>query len=159
LGTVLGSRLPTLDDLGHLTYTRTVLTESLRLYPPAWLMTRRNVDAYDVGGYVLPARTFILMSPYLTHRDPRFFDAPEQFQPERWAQSQSGPKFAYFPFGGGPRQCIGEHFAWMESILVLATLAQQWKLQLLPGHPVGVKPLVTLRPKAGMHMTVSQRAP
>ena len=155
LDTVLGGRLPSLDDLDRLSYTRMVLTESLRLYPPAWLMTRRNLDAYDLGGPILPARTLILISPYLTQRDPRFFDAPEQFRPERWAQNFSGPKFAYFPFGGGPRQCIGEGFAWMEAILVLSTLAQQWRMQMVPGHPVGVKPLVTLRPKAGMHMTLS----
>jgi cytochrome P450 len=155
LDTVLGGRLPSLDDLDRLSYTRMVLTESLRLYPPAWLMTRRNLDAYGLGGPILPARTLILISPYLTQRDPRFFDAPEQFQPERWAQNFSGPKFAYFPFGGGPRQCIGEGFAWMEAMLVLSTLAQQWRMQMVPGHPVGVKPLVTLRPKAGMHMTLS----
>jgi cytochrome P450 len=154
LDAVLKGRLPAFDDLDRLTYTRMVLTESLRLYPPAWLMTRRNLEAYDLGDYLLPARTFILISPYLTQRDPRFFEAPEQFQPERWAQGYSGPKFAYFPFGGGPRQCIGEGFAWMEGLLVLATLAQRWRLQLVPGHPVGVKPLVTLRPEAGMRMSL-----
>ncbi|ETW93232.1 MAG: hypothetical protein ETSY1_40115, partial [Candidatus Entotheonella factor] len=153
---VLGDRLPTFDDLDRLTYTRMVLTESLRLYPPAWLMTRRNLEAYDLGGYTLPARTFILISPYLTQRDPRFFDAPEQFQPERWSLNPSGPKYAYFPFGGGPRQCIGEGFAWMEGMLILATLAQQWTMQLVPGHPVGIQPLVTLRPKAGMRMTLAK---
>jgi len=155
LDAVLKGRLPALDDLDRLTYTRMVLTESLRLYPPAWLMTRRNLEAYDLGNYTLPARTFILISPYLTQRDPRFFETPEQFQPERWAQDYSGPRFAYFPFGGGPRQCIGEGFAWMEGMLVLATLAQQWRMQLVPGHPVGVKPLVTLRPEAGMRMILA----
>ncbi len=157
LDTVLGGQLPTLDDLDQLTYTRMVLTESLRLYPPAWLMSRRNLEAYHVGDDVLPARRLILMSPYLTQRDPRFYNAPEQFQPERWRQHPSGPKYAYFPFGGGPRQCIGEGFAWMEGMLVLATLAQQWNMQLVPGHPVDLKPLITLRPKAGMRMTVSRR--
>lgn len=157
LDAVLGGRLPSFDDLDRLTYTRMVLSESLRLYPPVWLMTRRNLEAYDLGGYRLPARTLILISPYLTQRDPRFFEAPEQFQPERWTRNDSGPKFAYFPFGGGPRQCMGEGFAWMEGILVLATLAQQWRLHLVPGHPVGVKPLVTLRAKAGMRMSVSPR--
>jgi cytochrome P450 len=157
LDTVLGGRLPTLDDLDRLTYTRMVLSESLRLYPPAWLMTRRNLEAYDLGAYTLPARTFILISPYLTQRDPRFFEEPERFQPERWSSASSrGPKFAYFPFGGGPRQCIGEGFAWMEGVLVLATLGQRWHMQLVPGHPVGVKPLVTLRPQAGMRMTLVQ---
>jgi len=156
LDAVLKGRLPSLDDLDRLTYTRMVLTESLRLYPPAWLMTRRNLEAYPLGNDTLPARTFILLSPYLTQRDPRFFEAPEQFQPERWAQGYSGPKFAYFPFGGGPRQCIGEGFAWMEGLVVLATLAQQWRMRLVPGHPVGVKPLVTLRPEAGMRMTLTR---
>ena len=157
LSAALAGRLPTFDDLEHLTYTRMILSETLRLYPPAWLMTRRNLEAYDLGDYLLPPRTFILISPYLTQRDSRFFEAPEQFQPERWAQTYSGPKFAYFPFGGGPRQCIGEGFAWMEGMLVLATLAQQWRLRLPPGHPVDLKPLVTLRPKGGMPMTLSQQ--
>ncbi len=158
LETVLGGRLPVLDDLDQLTYTRLVLTESLRLYPSAWLMSRRNLEAYEVGDYVLPARRFILLSPYLTQRDPRFYDAPEQFWPERWEQRPSGPKFAYFPFGGGPRQCVGEGFAWMEGMLIMATLAQRWGMRLVPDHPVESKPLVTLRPRAGMRMTLSQRA-
>ena len=157
LNATLAGRLPTLDDLEQLTYTRMVLSETLRLYPPAWLMTRRNLEAYDLGDYVLAARTFILISPYLTQRDPRFFEAPEHFQPERWAQDDSSPKFAYFPFGGGPRQCIGEGFAWIEGMLALATLAQQWRLQLPPGHVVDLKPLVTLRPTGGMPMTLSQQ--
>ena len=159
LESVLGGRLPTETDISRLPYTRMVLTEAMRLYPPAWLMTRRALEDHELGGYLLPARTFILISPYVTHHDPRFFPAPEVFNPERWAaeHDQSRPKFAYFPFGGGPRQCLGEHFAWLEGILLLATLAQQWQMRLVPDHPVALLPLVTLRPQYGMRMTLARR--
>jgi cytochrome P450 len=159
LATVLGGRLPTEADLPHLSYTRMVFTEAMRLYPPAWMMTRRTLVAYELGGYTLPVGTFIMLSPYVTHRQARLFPDPEVFAPERWAApaETSHPKLAYFPFGGGPRQCIGESFAWMEALLLLATLAQQWQLRLVPGHRVVPQPLVTLRPKGGMPMTLGQR--
>jgi cytochrome P450 len=156
---VLGGRTPTLADLPRLTVTEQVITESMRLYPPAWMVGRRAIDEYVVGGYTLPARTIVLVSPYLVQRDARFFPEPERFLPERWTPEfkASLPPFAYFPFGGGTRRCIGESFAWMELILVAATIAQQWRLRLVPGHPVVPQPVVTLRFKHGLRMTSGRR--
>ena len=134
LQTVLGGRLPTAEDLPQLRYTRMVFTEALRLYPPAWLMTRRAREEVVIGDYRFPPGTFFLLSPYLTHRDPRFFPDPEAFVPTRWAAPpDAGPaRYAYLPFGGGPRQCLGEGFAWMEGLLVLTTLAQTWRMRAGP---------------------------
>jgi cytochrome P450 len=159
LQTVLGGRLPTAEDLPHLQYARMVLSEALRLYPPAWLMTRRAREAVQIGAYRFPPRTFFLISPYITHRDPRYFANPEAFVPARWATTPdtAPPRFAYFPFGGGPRQCLGEGFAWMEGLLVLATLAQTWRMQLVPDRPVEPMALVTLRPKGGIHVQLARR--
>ena len=159
LQTVLGGRLPTAAALPHLQYTRMVLSEALRLYPPAWLMTRRAREAVVIGDYRFSQGTFFLISPYLTHRDPRFFANPEAFVPTRWAAPPDAApaRSAYFPFGGGPRQCLGEGFAWMEGLLVLTTLAQTWRMQLVPGHPVEPWALVTLRPKAGIHVHLARR--
>ena len=136
-----------------------IFAEALRLYPPAWLMTRRNLEPFPIDNYELPARTFIMISPYLTHRDARFFPEPKTFQPQRWESLSSDNRLrnGYFPFGGGPRQCIGEGFAWMEGMLLLATIAQHWQLHLAPNHPVALRPLVTLRPKYGMQMVVCRR--
>jgi cytochrome P450 len=159
LQTVLGGRLPTVADLPQLRYTRMVFTEALRLYPPAWLMTRRAREEVVIGDYRFPPGTFFLLSPYLTHRDPRFFPNPEAFVPTRWAAPpDAGPaRYAYLPFGGGPRQCLGEGFAWMEGLLVLTTLAQTWRMQLVPGSPVEPWGLVTLRLKQGIHMHLARR--
>jgi len=157
---VLQGRLPAFGDVGSLPYVERVATEAMRLYPPAWLVGRRALVDYAIGGYTVPARSIIIMSPYVIQRDRRYYSEPERFNPDRWTpEFRAGlPKFAYFPFGGGPRQCIGESFAWMELILVVATIAQQWKLRLVPGHPVATQPLVTLRTKHGMRMTVEKRA-
>ncbi len=159
LQTVLGGRLPTAEDLPQLRYTRMVLSEALRLYPPAWLMTRRAREEVEIGDYRFPQGTFFLISPYITHRDPRSFVHPEAFVPTRWAAPPDAalPRYAYFPFGGGPRQCLGEGFAWMEGLLVLTTVAQTWRMQLVPGHPVEPRALVTLRPKAGIHVQLERR--
>ena len=159
LQTVLGGRLPTVADLPQLQYTRMVFTEALRLYPPAWLMTRRAREEVVLGDYRFPPGTFFLLSPYLTYRDARFFPDPEAFVPTRWAAPpDAGPaRSAYLPFGGGPRQCLGEGFAWMEGILVLATLAQTWRMQLVPGPPVEPWGLVTLRPKQGIQVRLARR--
>ena len=159
LQTVLGGRLPTAEDLPQLQYTRMVFTEALRLYPPAWLMTRRAREEVVIGDYRFPPGTFFLLSPYLTHRDPRFFPDPEAFVPTRWvAPPEAGPaRHAYLPFGGGPRQCLGEGFAWMEGLLVLATVAQTWRMRLVPGPPVEPRALVTLRPKHGIHVQLARR--
>ncbi len=158
LASVLGGRFPNDADIPRLPYTRMVFTEAMRLYPPAWLMTRRALEDYEVGEYLLPKGTFILISPYITHHDERYFPDPDLFLPERWEPAAAArPQFAYFPFGGGPRQCVGESFAWMAGILLLATLAQRWQMRLLPGHPIELQPLVTLRPKHGIQMTLKRR--
>ena len=159
IDTALGGRLPTADDLAALPYTRMVLAESMRLYPPAWILGRRALAPFEVNGFTIPARSIILASQYTIHRDARWFPSPDAFDPERFAPERQveRPKFAYFPFGGGPRVCIGEQFAWMEGILALATIAQRWRLRLVPGHPVALQPIITLRPKFGMRMTVEAR--
>ncbi len=159
LDTVLGSRLPEVTDMPRLVYTEKVLAESMRLYPPAWIIGRRALKDYEIPPYCIPKDSLVLMSQYLMHRDERFFPDSLMFDPERWTPEAkaSRPKFSYFPFGGGPRQCIGEAFAWMEGILLLATLGQHWKMRLVPGHQVELQPLVTLRPKHGMRMVVQRR--
>jgi cytochrome P450 len=159
LETVLAGRAPTFDDLSRLRYTENVFAESLRLYPPAWAMGRYALNDFSLGEYYLPARTTVLMSQFVSHRDPRFFPDPLRFDPERFsAEGRAGrAKFTYFPFGAGPRQCIGESFAWMEGVLILATLAQKWKLRLAANHRVEPQPLITLRPKYGMQMLIEKR--
>ena len=155
----LPGRQPTFDDVPRLRYVEMVFAESMRLYPPAWAMGRRALNDFHLGGYFLPAKTTVLISQFITHRDPRFFPNPLQFDPERFTPDAKArrTKFAYFPFGAGTRQCIGESFAWMEGVLLLATLGQRWKLRLVAGHPVEPEPLITLRPKYGMRMHVEER--
>jgi cytochrome P450 len=156
---VLAGAIPTADDVAKLRYTEMVLAESMRLYPPAWTMGRRALSDYRVGGFVIPANSIVLMSAWVMHHDARFFPGPFEFDPERWTPEarESRPKFSYFPFGGGPRVCIGEQFAWMEGILLIAALAQRWKMRLEPGQAVEPKPMITLRPKYGMRMIVESR--
>jgi cytochrome P450 len=151
---VLGPRLPTIDDVDRLSWIGQVVTESMRLYPPAWMIGRRAIADCVIGDYFVPARSIVLMSPWLVHRDPRYYPNPDRFEPQRWTPElrASLPKFSYFPFGGGPRQCIGESFAWMELMLVIATLAQGWRLRLVPGQTVVPEPLITLRVKHGVKM-------
>jgi cytochrome P450 len=131
------------------------------LYPPAYILGRKALVPYDVPGtpYVIPAGTTVFLCEHTLHRDPRFWTNPERFEPDRWTGNSPGPrhKFAYFPFGGGTRICIGEHFAWMEATLVLATLARQWTFELVPGHPVVPDPIITLRAKHGIRMTAYNR--
>jgi cytochrome P450 len=156
---VLGSRPATMQDLQGLDYLRMVVAEAIRLFPPAWLIARRALVELELGGYRVPARSLVFASQYVTHRDPRFFADPETFDPERWMPEAEAarPKFSYFPFGGGSRQCVGEAFAWLEAVLVLATTARRWRFELVPGHPVGIKPSITLRPRYGMRMIVRRR--
>jgi cytochrome P450 len=156
---VLEGRSPTVEDVPRLRYTEAVMAESLRLYPPAWAMGRYARNDFALGDYFLPARTTVLMSQFVTHRDPRFFQNPLSFDPHRFSPEEKArrTKFTYFPFGAGARQCIGESFAWMEGVLILATVAQKWKLRLIPGHRVEPQPLITLRPKYGMLMEVEPR--
>lgn len=155
----LNGRLPVAEDYPKLRYTEMILAESMRLYPPAWIIGRRALDDYQIGDYHVPARAIILMSQWVMHHTEKYYSEPFKFDPERWTPEarESRPKFSYFPFGGGPRLCIGEHFAWMEGVLVLATIAQRWKLRLSPGHPVELEPIVTLRPKYGMQMKLENR--
>jgi cytochrome P450 len=155
----LQGRAPTYDDLPRLRYVEMVMAESLRLYPPAWAMGRYARNDFQLGDFYLPAKTTVLISQFVTHRDERFFPDPLRFNPERFSPEEKGrrAKFTYFPFGAGTRQCIGESFAWMEGALLLATLAQKWKLKLVPGHRVEPEPLITLRPKYGMRMKVEDR--
>ncbi len=156
---VLRGRLPGFEDVPRLRYTEMVLAESLRLYPPAWAMGRYARKDFSLGDYFLPAQTTVLISQFVTQRDPRYFPDPLRFDPDRFSTEGKAQrtKFTYFPFGAGVRQCIGESFAWMEGVLILATLAQKWKLQLVPGHRVEPQPLITLRPKYGMLMQVEPR--
>ncbi len=160
LARVLAGRRPTFDDVIGLPYTTGVFAESLRLYPPAWAIGRRAREDYSIGEYTIPAKSILLMSPWVVHRDPRWWPEPERFQPERWSAeaAEKRPKFAYFPFGGGARVCIGERFAWAEGVLVLATLAQRWNMRLVPGHPVATQAVITLRPRHGMKMTIESRS-
>lgn len=153
---VLGGREPVPDDFAQLRYTEAVLAESMRLYPPAWGIGRMALKQFDAAEYSVEPGDIVLMSPYVVHRDPRWYPEPDRFDPGRWTPElrAARPKFSYFPFGGGARVCIGEHFAWMEGVLLLATLAQRWRLELEPGHPVDYRALITLRPKHGMRMTV-----
>jgi cytochrome P450 len=157
----LGGRLPTFEDLPRLGHTERVLAESMRLFPPAWGMGRRVVREVEIGGYRLPAGSLVALYTYVVHRDPRFWPDPERFDPGRFTAEQKAarPKFAYFPFGGGARQCIGEPFAWMEGVLLLATLAQRFRLRLVPGHRVVPQALITLRPRHGMRMVAEERHP
>lgn len=156
---VLQGRMPTVEDLPDLKYVEMVFTESMRLYPPAWGIGRRPVEEYRIGEYTIPPGSVIMMSPFVVHRDPRWYPEPEKFDPDRWLpeNAASRPKFSYFPFGGGARVCIGERFAWMEGVLLLAALGQKWRLRLAPGHPVETRALITLRARHGMKMTLEAR--
>jgi cytochrome P450 len=159
---VLNGRLPTLDDLPQLRYTEQVFAESMRLYPPAWAMGRQSTAPFSLGDYHFPAGTYFFFSQYIIQRSEEYFPDPLRFDPERFTpQNKAGrPRFAYFPFGGGGRQCIGEAFAWMEGVLLLATIGQNWRMELLPGAiqgPDHVQPKITLRPKYPIEMRLHRR--
>ncbi len=156
LDRVLGGRTPTMADIPSLAYTRMVLDEAMRLYPPAYAITRRAVEEDEIQGYRIPAGATVMVSPFVTHHHRGFWDNPEGFDPERFApeREKSRHPYAYFPFGGGPRLCIGNNFALMEGVLILAAIGQRYRLDLVPGHPVEVEPLITLRAKYGMRMTL-----
>jgi cytochrome P450 len=152
-------RIPTIEDVPKLEYTEKVFRESMRLYPPAWTIGRQAINDYKVDKYIIPAGSIILMSQYVMHRNPRYFSDPELFYPDRWTKEAKLhlPRFSYFPFGGGIRACIGEPFAWMEGILLLATICHRWKMHHDADHKVELKPLITLRPKYGMRMKLERR--
>jgi cytochrome P450 len=156
---VLGGRTPTLDDLPRLTYSRMIVDESLRVYPPIWGYTRDPVEDDEIDGYFIPAGSTIFMSPYVTHRHPEFWENPEAFDPERFAPGRADgyPTFAYFPFGGGSRKCIGFHLALLQMHLATAMVAQRFRVHAVPGHRVEYGRMVALRPKYGIQATIHAR--
>ncbi len=160
LDAVLGGRTPNVDDLPSLRYTGQVITESMRLYPPAWGMARIAIEDTEIGGYPIPKGCGVSLAQWVVHRDPRWFEAPLEFRPERWEGDllKRIPRFAYFPFGGGPRQCIGNNFAVMEATLLLATLAQQFRISLTPGREIIPAASITLRPKTGIWGRIEKRS-
>jgi len=158
LDEVLAERPASVSDVPRLPYTVAVLHEAMRLYPPAWVLARRLVTDRDVCGYALPAGSLLVSSPWVVHRDPQWWPEPDEFRPERWlGDTRDRPRYAYFPFGGGPRQCIGNSFAEMEATLVLATLARHWRVAPVPDADIRPQALVTLRPARGVPMTLHRR--
>lgn len=156
---VVGERLPTFEDLPRLAYVEQVLAESMRLYPPVWAFDRQAISDVRIGDLTIPGGTRVVVSQYVTHRDPRYYPDPERFDPERWTPEVrvERPKFAYFPFGGGSRLCIGESFAWTEGVLILATLARQWEASLVSPRPIEIEAAVTMRPRYGLRMILHAR--
>jgi cytochrome P450 len=157
LARVLDGRTPTVEDVPKLEFSRAIIAESMRLYPPAWTMGRRAIEPHTIDGHTIEKGALVIVSQWIAHRDPRWWLAPERFNPDRWMSefgsripaSGSRPKYSYFPFGGGSRICIGESFAWTEAILLLATIAQRWKFALLTAPTP--EPRITLRP---LHLSV-----
>jgi cytochrome P450 len=156
---VVGDRRPEAADVPRLAWVGNVVNESMRLFPPAYAFGREAIDDCEIGGYAVPAGTTIFMSPWVSHRDPRWFDDPLAFRPERWENdfAKSLPRFAYLPFGGGPRVCIGNSFALMEAVLILASVVRRYRLR-PSGPPPAPFPTITLRPQGGMRMIAERRA-
>ena len=160
LDKVLNGKIPTFEDYPGLKYTEAVFAEAMRLYPPAWAIGRLAIEDTTFGEYVIPKGALVIISPFVAQRDTRFWENAEEFIPERWfdqSVKEAGQKFIYFPFSKGVRSCIGESFAWMEGVLLIASLARKWKLRLIPDQKIGLKPLMTLRPKYGMRMKIERR--
>jgi len=160
LDRTLAGRLPTIADLPWLSYTERVVTETLRIYPTVWTVGREAIEPVELGGYRIPAGTTVFMPQWVIHRDARWFEDPEVFRPERWENGlmQRIPRYAYFPFGGGPRICIGNNFAMMEATLILATIAQKYRLTLAPDAVVKLLPSMTLRPAHGIKVVLADRS-
>jgi cytochrome P450 len=156
---VLGGRPPTVADLPRLSYAEHVVTETLRLYPTVWTIGRESIEPVELGGYRISAGVTIFMPQWVIHRDARWYDDPEEFQPGRWADGlmQRIPRYAYFPFGGGPRICIGNNFAMMEATLILATIAQKYRMALAGDAEINLLPSMTLRPAHGIKMVLADR--
>jgi cytochrome P450 len=159
LRAVLNGRGPRMDDLPNLPYTERVVKEAMRLYPPVWAVVRTAIKDCEIGGYRVPAKCPVIMSQWVMHRDPRFYDEPDRFQPDRWLDERykAAPRFSYFPFGGGPRICIGASFAQTEAALVLATIAQRYQVRVASTAPIQPVPAITLRPRHGMPATLIRR--
>lgn len=159
LAQVLGGRVPSFDDLNQLTYTGQVLHEALRMYPPAWMFARTAIKDDEIGGYPVPAGSMMMLSPYVTHRLPQVWDEPDRFDPERFAPGRDAerPRYAFFPFGGGPRMCIGNNFALMEAPALLAMIMQNFDFKLAEGYPVKSQPAATLRPRPGLYANLRAR--
>jgi cytochrome P450 len=157
---VLGNRFPNAEDIQNLSYTRMVVKETLRMRPPAWAIGRQAVQDCEIGGRHIPAGSTVLVSQWVTHQDARFYEAPHQFQPERWdaLNQASFPRYAFFPFGGGSRVCIGEHFAMTEAIAVLAMTSRRWSVSAAQDSPAKPNPSVTLRPNKSVKLIVKRRA-
>ena len=155
----LGGRAPAFEDLPRLRYARMVCEETMRLYPPVWALSRTALGPDSYGGYPVRAGSEALLLPYVTHRHPDFWDDPERFDPERFApgREETRPRFSYFPFGGGPRQCVGQHFAMTEMLIIVAAVAQSYTLRLVPGHAVEPEASITLRPRTGVPVTLRAR--
>src|SRR5262249_13730556 len=156
---VLGDRPPSLADLPRLHYTEQVIREAMRLYPPAYAIGREARAACELGGYHVPAGQTILMCQWVTDRDPRYFAHPEKVDPDRWEGDLASrlPKYAYFPFGGGPRVCVGSTFAMIEAVLVLAAIARRFRVERADNEPVRPRPSITLRPERGIRMRIHRR--
>ena len=161
LDSVVGDRSPSASDYERLSFTRAVLAESMRLYPPIWGMMRVALEDVELGGYPVPAGSSVVMSQWVIHRDATHFPQPERFRPERWLTTDRDalPRLAYFPFGAGSRICIGEGFAWMEGVLTIASVASRWRFELLPGQRITPKPRLTLRPSRNIQVRARRRAP
>jgi cytochrome P450 len=157
---VLGGKTPAADDLERLPYARMVIEEAMRLYPPAWGFSRLALAEDQLGPCRVPPGAIVFVVPYVVHRHPAFWDEPDAFRPERFAAdaTQARPRLAYVPFGAGPRQCVGNHFAMLEAHVILTTVAQRYRLALVPNHPVEALPLITLKPRHGMRMTIEPRS-
>ncbi len=157
---VLGNKEVTPEDYPRLKFTEQILAESMRLFPPAWTVGRLATEPHEFNNFQIPAKSLVLASPFVMQRDPRFWENADEFQPARWEQQsvkEAGNKFIYFPFSKGVRSCIGESFAWMEGVLLLAILGRKWKLNLMPEQKIGLQAMITLRPKFGMKMRVEKR--
>jgi cytochrome P450 len=152
-------RVPRVEDFSRLPYTDKVIQEAMRLYPSAWSISRRALMDDEIGGYFIPANSIVAMSPYTMHRHPKFWDDPERFDPERFTPEKiaARPRFAYFPFGGGARQCIGNNFALMESMIIIPAIAGRFRFRRVSDEPVEGHALVTLRPRGGIPMHVEKR--